>query len=316
MEHTVVVTMNSYEERKLQSSPVLSIVSNRVPISAMRNPKSDGAMKVLVFSSLFPNNIWPNHGVFVKERIRELGQLGTCEINVIAPVPYYPSVGFGWRAAYAKVLHQHVLDGILVYHPRYFMIPKVGMLLHGWTMFLSLLPFVIKLQRTFNFDLLDAHYLYPDGFTAVLLGAVLHKPVVVSARGSDVSEFSAFPLIRRMLRWTVNSAAHSIAVCQALKDAMIDLHVSPSKISVIPNGVDTKKFFPSPAQEARRVLGLPPAGRIILSVGALASRKGHHHTIGALKPLIEKDGRRDVLLLLVGSGPQRQELQSLVRALD
>src|SRR4030095_3597141 len=266
--------MNSCEDPKSQLSSILSLVNNRVPIAAMRNPKSDGAMKVLVFSSLFPNNIWPNHGVFVKERIRELGELGTCEIKVIAPVPYYPSVGFGWRAAYAQVLRQQVLDGILVYHPRYFMIPKVGMLLHGWTMFLSLLPFVSKLRRTFDFDLLDAHYLYPDGFTAVLLGAVLHKPVVVSARGSDVNEFNTFPLIRRMLRWTLNSAAHSIAVCQALKEAMIDLQVSPSKISVIPNGVDTKKFFPSPSEEARRVLGLPPARRIVLSVGALLPRRG------------------------------------------
>src|SRR5262249_42130545 len=161
------------------------------------------------------------------------------------------------------------------------------------TMFLSLLPFVTKLRHTFDFDLLDAHYLYPDGFAAVLLGAVLHKPVVVSARGSDVNEFNAFPLIRRMLRWTLNSATHSIAVCQALKDAMTDLRVSPSKISVIPNGVDTKKFFPSPMHEARGVLGLPPGRRIILSVGALIPRKGHRHTIGALKPLIEKHGCHD-----------------------
>src|SRR5512144_406377 len=127
-------------------------------------------MKVLVFTTLFPNNVWPNHGVFVKERMCEVARLDNCEVNVVAPVPYYPCIQVGWRAAYRRVVPDEIIDGVHVYHPRYVMIPKVGMALHGLMLFLSVYSFVKKLQRNFDFDVIDAHYVYPDGFAAVLLG--------------------------------------------------------------------------------------------------------------------------------------------------
>jgi teichuronic acid biosynthesis glycosyltransferase TuaC len=273
-------------------------------------------MRVLVFTSLFPNNISPNHGVFVKERMCEVARLGRCELKVLAPVPYYPPVRFGSRARYSRVFREEVIGGIQVYHPRYFMIPKVGMALHGLAMFFSLLRFVMKLRRSFEFDLIDAHYVYPDGFAAVLLGAVLSKPVVVSARGSDINEFGRFPIIKRLLRYTLKRATSSIAVCQALKDEMTRLGIDSTRICVIPNGVDGKKFFPRAIGEAREKLGLPATRRIILSVGALIPRKGHDYTIRALKVLVQKTASSDLLLLIAGGGPDREELDFLVRSLD
>lgn len=272
-------------------------------------------MNVLTFTTLYPNNIWRNNGVFVKERMSEVANLRSCNVKVLAPVPYHPPVRFGSRAAYARVVREEVIDGVEVYHPRYFMIPKVGMALHGWTMFFSLLPFVLNMRRQFDFDLIDAHYVYPDGFAAILLGLVFKKPVVVSARGSDINQFTEFPIVRCMIRYTLHSAAHLIAVCQALKDAMMPLGIASSKVSVIPNGVDSKKFFPSPSHSARKKLGLPKTRKIVLSVGSLIPRKGHDYTIRALKLLIQKRQHPDILLLLVGSGPEGGDLERLVHSL-
>jgi teichuronic acid biosynthesis glycosyltransferase TuaC len=272
-------------------------------------------IKILVFTSLFPNNTSRNHGVFVKERMSAVARLGGCELKVVAPVPYYPSVRFGWRAGYARVVREEVIDGIEVYHPRYFMIPKVGMVLQGLTMFISLLPYIRKLQRSSEFDLIDAHYVYPDGLAAVLLGAVLNKPVVISARGSDINEFGKFPIIKRLLHYTLKRATHCIAVCQALKNEMTRFDITSRKITVIPNGVDGKKFFPCGTEGARERLGLPASRRIILSVGALIPRKGHDYTIRALKVLIQKNEFSDLLLIIAGGGPDREELILLVRAL-
>jgi glycosyltransferase involved in cell wall biosynthesis len=272
-------------------------------------------MKVLVFTSLFPNNVWPNHGVFVKERMCEVARLGRCELKVVAPVPYYPPIRYGSRAKYANVLKEEVIEGIQVYHPRYFMIPKIAMALHAFTMALSLLPFVRNLSRKFNFDLIDAHYIYPDGFAAVLLGAMLKKPVVVSARGSDINEFVRFPVIKRMLQYTIDRASTSVAVCQALKNEMIRLGADSRKIVVIPNGVDGKKFFPCLNQEARDMLGLPADRRIILSVGALIPRKGFDVVIHALKLLIQHPELTDLLFVIVGDGPKREALGDLVCSL-
>jgi len=169
-------------------------------------------MKVLVFTTLYPNNVWPNQGVFIKERMTQFARLDGCEVKVVAPVPYFPPIKANWRWRFSQVAPSEVRDGIEVYHPRYYMTPKWGMTLYGILMFLSVVLAVRKLRRDFDFDLIDAHFVYPDGFAAVLLGKCFNKPVVVTARGSDVNLYSAFPIIHRLLRYTLNEAKSVIAV--------------------------------------------------------------------------------------------------------
>src|SRR5262245_4414123 len=141
-------------------------------------------MKVLTFTSLYPNNIWPTHGVFIKERMTYFSALKECEVKVVAPVPYFPALRINHRWRFSQVCRQEIRDELEVFHPRYLITPKIGMSLYGWLMFFSVLSTVKKVQRNFAFDLIDAHYVYPDGFAAVLLGRLLRKPIVVSARGS------------------------------------------------------------------------------------------------------------------------------------
>ena len=269
------------------------------------------SLNVLVFTSLYPNNEWPHSGVFIKERMVTFAKLKGCRLKVVAPVPYYPPVKLGSRWRYSQVAHQELRDGIEVYHPRYIMTPKVGMSIYGLLMFLSVLQTVKRIQRTFDFDIIDSHFVYPDGMAAVLLGWFFKKPVVISARGSDINLYGRFPLIRRLLRWTLNRAEKVIAVCQALKDAMVELGVSQDKITVIPNGVDSAKFFPVPRQAARKTLGLPDK-KIILSVGWLIPRKGFDVLIKALKQIMEKDSALDPFLVIVGEGPSRKDLEELI----
>src|SRR5262245_3251327 len=191
-------------------------------------------MKVLVFTSLYPNNIWPNHGVFIKERTSHFAKFDGCEVKVVAPVPYFPAVKLNWRWSFSQVARRESRDRIEVYHPRYFITPKVGMMLYGWMMFLSVLPVVREIQKNFAFDLIDAHYVYPDGFAAVLLSRFFKKPVVVSARGSDINLFKTFPLIRRRLKFVLRKADRVIAVSEALRNTMVELQVPKNKIDVIP----------------------------------------------------------------------------------
>jgi len=202
-----------------------------------------------------------------------------------------------------------------VYHPRYFMTPKVGMMTYGILMYLSAIRTITRLQKTFEFDVIDSHFVYPDGFAGVLLGRHFRKPVVVSARGSDISSYSRFPLIRPLLRYTLRRADRVIAVCKALKDAMVDLNVPADKIFVVPNGVDPGKFSPYQRTEARRKLGLPNT-TILLSVGNLIPLKGFHLLIKALKILITDFSRTDLHLVIVGEGKSRRELQALITELQ
>ncbi len=271
-------------------------------------------MKVLVFTTLYPNHLSPNFGVFVKERMTGFARLPGHEVRVVAPVPYYPPIKIGSRAKYTQIKLQEEIEGVTVYHPRYFMTPKIGMSMYGMMMYLSVLSFINHLQREFDFDLIDSHYVYPDGFAAIKLGQYFNKPVTVSARGSDIHLFSTFPLIRRLLQYTLTHADHTIAVCQALRDAMVRLHVPEEKITVIPNGVDENKFFPADKTTSREHLGLPNK-KILLSVGRLEPLKGFQLLIKTLKRLREDFGKEDLYLVIVGEGPYRKELEALIAAL-
>ncbi|MGH7492058.1 MAG: glycosyltransferase family 4 protein [bacterium] len=268
-------------------------------------------MKVLVFTSLYPNNVWPNFGVFIKERMTHFARQEAHQIKVVAPVPYFPPIKFSSRWKYSQVLPYEIVEGIEVHHPRYFMIPKVGMSVHGLMMFLSVLPVVAEIRKGFDFDLIDAHYVYPDGFAAVLLGRLLKKPVVLSARGSDINLFAAFPLIRRLLRYALTRADRVITVSQALKEAIIRLKIPEQKISVISNGIDLGKFHPLPKAESRERLGISGKS-MILSVGALIPLKGFDLLIKAFKTLRDEHHEKNLFLAIVGEGDFRKDLEALI----
>jgi glycosyltransferase involved in cell wall biosynthesis len=271
-------------------------------------------MKVLVFTTLYPNNVWPNHGVFIRERMIHFAKLEGCSVKVVAPVPYFPAFKGNWRWSFSQVAPMEVRDGIEVYHPRYYMIPKFGMTLYGWLMFLSTLHTVKTMQKAFDFDIIDAHFVYPDGFAGVLLGKYFNKPVIVSARGSDINLYSTLPIIRRMLCYTLSRAKRVIAVSQALKTSIATFGVSGDKVAVVPNGVDVKKFYPLAKEAARSELNLA-RNRIILSAGNLTVNKGFDLLIRAFSRLANDASGVDPFLVIVGEGAMRAQLENLINSL-
>lgn len=271
-------------------------------------------MKILTFTTLFPNTVFPTRCVFTKERISPLAKMNGCEVKVVAPVPYFPPLKVSGRWALSQVPRRETIDGIDVYHPRYFVTPKIGMSSYGYMMYYGSLPTVRKIREEFDFDIIDAHFVYPDGFAGVLLGRYFRKPVVVTSHGTDMNLYPTFPVIRRFLRHTLNRANCVISVCQAIKDVMVQMGISSEKISVIPNAIDLKKFYPLDKQEARRRLGIS-AEKMVLSVGALIPIKNHDSLIKAVKILNDRDPGRNISLIIVGEGPMRKKLQKLIFSL-
>lgn len=269
-------------------------------------------MKVLIFTTLFPNAVQRYLGLFSLERAKELAQL--VEVQVMAPVPYFPPLRcFRRWYPFSQIPHRENKSGIVIHHPRYFIFPKVGMVLYGLFMFLSVLRRVDALRRKFDFDLIDAHFVYPDGFAAVLLGKVLRRPVVVTSHGTDLNLYSRFPLVRKLLIYTLSKADAVVTVSKALKNQALWLGASQEKVSVIPNGVQLSKFRPIPQPEARRRLGLPENRRILLSVGLLIPRKGFRYLIEAVGQLVQDHAWSDLLLIIVGEGRLRPVLERLIR---
>jgi glycosyltransferase involved in cell wall biosynthesis len=267
-------------------------------------------MKLLTFSTLFPNAQRPNHGIFVETRLRHLVASRQAESRVVAPVPWFPfrHEHFGNYGAFASVPKTETRHGIDVRHPRYPLIPKVGMTAAPLLMAKAIKPAIARIiDEGYNFDAIDAHYFYPDGVAAAMLGRYFNKPVVITARGSDISLITRHALPRRMVLWAAERAAGVITVCNALKDEMISLGTSPNRITTLRNGVDLQLFCPGDRQALRAKLGME--GFTLFSVGNLLELKGHHLVIEALSQL------PDVRLLIAGSGPEKKRLGDLVSQL-
>jgi len=265
-------------------------------------------LRILLFSSLFPSSQRPIHGIFVETRLRELLKTGQVQAKVVAPVPWFPFKGrcfgeYGLFAATPKFEHR---NGLEVYHPRYLLPPKVGMNLAPYTMAMGAMAMVRQLQQDgFDFDLIDAHYYYPDGVAAGILARRLGKPFVVTARGTDLNLIPQYAFARNLILQTAAQANASIGVCQALMDTLRNLGADPSKLHTLRNGVDLQRFVPEPRKAARQNLNLPIDAKLLLSVGHLIERKGHHIAIDAL-PLLPTNVR----LLIAGDGPDRAALQT------
>jgi glycosyltransferase involved in cell wall biosynthesis len=156
-----------------------------------------------------------------------------------------------------------------------------------------------------GFDAIDAHYLYPDGVAAVWLGQRFGLPVVLTARGTDVSLIPQFARPRRLILQAIAGAAAVIAVSAALRQALVDMGAPEAKITVLRNGVETTLFRP-PADRAAARAELGIVRPTLISVGLLIKRKGHHRTIEAMTRLPDFD------LIILGDGPERDRLNALI----
>ncbi|ALK95201.1 glycosyl transferase family 1 [Massilia sp. WF1] len=262
-------------------------------------------MKILTFSTLFPNSVKPGHGIFVETRLRHLVASGRVESRVVAPVPWFPSrhPRFGAWAAWAAVPRSEQRAGIEVLHPRYPVLPKIGMNVAPALLAASSRAAIGRLlDEGFDFDVIDAHYFYPDGVAAAMLGRYFNKPVTITARGSDITLLPNYRLPRRMIKWAASSAEHMITVCNALREEVIALGVAPDRVTSLRNGVDLALFHPTPRPAVQ-------APFTLLAVGHLVPVKGQERIVGAL-PLLP-----EVRLRIAGDGPDRAKLVQLAQEL-
>ena len=268
-------------------------------------------LRVLTTTTLYPSSVNPRHGIFVQTRLARLREAAPVSVHVVAPVPWFPlrATCFGRYATYAATPRHETREGFEVQHPRYLTIPKFGMALQPYTLAASMLRCARQLMRAGQrFDVIDAHYFYPDGVAAARVAQCLGLPFVITARGSDVNLIARYPGPRKAILQSAQQAQRVIAVSTALKQALIALGVAQEKIEVLRNGVDTQCFAPRPAQALRHALRAGP-DPVILSVGNLVPEKGHDLVMRAAARIA------GATLVIVGQGPEHKALITLAQQL-
>jgi glycosyltransferase involved in cell wall biosynthesis len=265
-------------------------------------------MRVVTLSSVFPNPSRPTFGIFVRERIRHLA--ARCSLRVIAPILWCPGTG-RLRGLDLSTIPTLRRDGALpVHHPRVFCPPRYGKALDALFYFLTLLPHVARLRRSFSFEGIDVHFTYPDGVAGALLAEALKCPFMITVRGPHDVRHAGHRLRRLQIAFALRRASRVIAVSSSLAALATQLGVHPSKLRIIPNGVDPSQFYPRDRTAARATLGLPADRPILLSVGALTERKGQHRILDLLPRLVAH--RPDLLYVNVGDPVAGERYQRLL----
>ena len=260
-------------------------------------------VRLLTLTTLFPNSRQPRRGIFIANRLARLRATGRIACRVIAAIPSFPGV---YRET-AGVPESEQMCGLPVRHPRYLHVPGVGMRIQPDSLARALLEDLrAHREDARRFDVIDAHYFYPDGVAAARVAAELGLPLVISARGSDINLIADIPFARRRIIDAARRADALIAVSRALAQKMMSLGMPAERIEVLRNGVDPDVFFSVPQPEARKRLRLQPGGRYVLGVGNLVPEKAFDVLVRALVKL------PDARLLLVGDGPLRSPLETLV----
>lgn len=282
-------------------------MSKSLTTPARASGGSTTRLRVLVFTTVFPSAAQPLHGSFVLERIRHLAELA--EVRVVAPITWYRALRRPPEAPPMPPLRQ-------VEYPRFWYIPKILLALRGISLAASAFFAIRRLRRQFDFDLIDAHFVYPDGFAAILLGYWFRRPVCLTLRGVIIP-LSRRPIGRWLSDWTIRRARRVIAVSENLANRAREGGVPADRVVTIANAVDTSRFRPIDAAAARRRLDVPEDENLLVSVGHISPRKGFQRVLRAL-PRVLRDAPNTRLAIVGGKGAEEDnsaELHALVERL-
>jgi glycosyltransferase involved in cell wall biosynthesis len=168
---------------------------------------------------------------------------------------------------------------------------------------------VVRRLASGRYDLLNSHWILPQGFTGALAARPLGIPHVTTVHGGDVfalrgrllRAFKRFAL-RRADAVTVNSSATAAAVAEIAPDL--------PELCRIPMGVSDAR--PGPAADLRGKYRRGN-GPCLIFVGRVVEEKGVADLIRAVSLLVPD--LPDVTALIVGEGPDRPAMEHLAQDL-
>jgi len=263
--------------------------------------------------------ICPHFRTFIRDQVNYVAPF-IDNVVIMVPFPYFCELVvkvpyFNRKFTFAKIIIDSLYDlklekNYTLLSPRFFTLPVN--VLRRRNYYLAAKSCVSMISKNHvDFSLIHAHFL-ENGFIGAFLKNMYGKPLVVTAHGGDVYYL---PFRDRwynsLARFVLNEADRVITVCKFNAEKLLSLGVSSDKLHVIPNGYDEHLFKPVSTVKARERLGLPQNKKILLSVGNLVGVKGHTYLISAMSLVLRR--RKDVLLIIIGSGPLKELLQSMIK---
>jgi teichuronic acid biosynthesis glycosyltransferase TuaC len=273
------------------------------------------SLDILIVSHLYPTPNDSVPGIFVHQQAQALQERGHT-IRVISPTPYVPRVPQlpdRW-ARFRDTPGQSRIDEINVSYPKFLSLPSR-----------HTLPLVAKsVRRTvdnaisdltsnsgFSPDVINAHVPLPDGYASLPACRRLNVPLVTTVHGNSIQVSSKNRLCRRQIRTVFQSSEEVVFNSEVLLGKAKKHFDGLNQARVVPNGVPLTKL--QSASSAKLPDSFSEDRMVVASVGSLQPTKGQEDVLEALQDL--PAGSRPNYLL-IGDGPQREELEQKAVTLD
>lgn len=269
--------------------------------------------RVLVLARSYPNNVLGLLGLWAQQLV--VGLESVARSTVVSPVPWCPPLpGIpAYYTSYRSIERRRLDHGVEVLHPRLLVGPTFSLRrLEAATYYAAVRRPVARLRQTFPFDLIHAHFTYPDGVVGALLARKYGVPLVITEQVPWLLSDEA-GLVARQMRWAARRSSVLLAVSRAVRHTIESALGPVEGLRVIPDAVDGSIFT------------LPPNGarwdrRQILFVGAVRPFKGVDVLLRAMRILAD-DGV-EARLVLVGEAyyatyrDEQERLRALTTELE
>ncbi|MGO8702919.1 MAG: glycosyltransferase [Candidatus Brocadiia bacterium] len=255
-----------------------------------------------MLADTFPSALEPWRGPYNRRQIECLARL--CRVTAMDPMPW-PRLLRDRRAWALAARPDGVLDGMTIHHPVFWYLPVLG---RGrtWRGVASAVERALKREPDARWDVILATFAYPHGLAAKRLAERMGVPYLIKARGTDLHSLPASGARRALTAEAVRGAAGIVAVSRTLADIALQLGANSDGVRVLTNGIDTAAFQVLDRAGARRELGLPERGKLVLFVGNLLPVKGIDLLMEAFLAMRARNPAlfAQIQLLIAGDGPK------------
>jgi glycosyltransferase involved in cell wall biosynthesis len=176
----------------------------------------------------------------------------------------------------------------------------------SWTAKFALVGFLgsdfvhaVRARRSFEPEIVHAHWWFPNGVVGTWVGGLARIPLITTLHGTDVRLARSVGVAKPLFSHVLKHSAAVTTVSSWLKEETEAL-IPGVHPTVAPMPVDTARFVPGGARDAKR----------LLFVGRLTVQKGLEHLLHALAAM-----KTQASLDIVGDGPSRSSLEDLAQQL-
>lgn len=254
-------------------------------------------LRVLVLARSYPNDVLPTLGLWTEQPTIRMAK--RCEMRVVSPVPWCPPLppirSLEQYARFRRVPVHDRRHGVEIVHPRFVVGPgRSTYPLEALAYARGIGTTVERLRAEFPFDVVHAHFIYPEGVVAQGIAGRYGVPFVVTEHAPWTGWLDGRS-IRRQALPAARAAAALMPVSSSVLQTIRAYAGDSVRAEVIPVGVDSELFVPgTPAQ--RR----PDQ---ILFVGWINYNKGVDVLFDAMMRL--RASKRAAQLLLAGGAYYR-----------